>query len=756
MDDQETQADAGWRTRQGAVEKTQADAGWRARQGADEKTQADAGWRARQGADEKTQADAGWRERSDQATAFQGNYSGRISLDDFKNSADELTHKHGTLVSKRGKTYILEKTLSRSGGESAVLLGYDEKGNSYVIKIFYNELKGNSLEARKMVLSYMGTWEGRYYTLAVVDVGMAVLCGAKFYYEVTPYCQSGDLSHDPPYTFEQLVAFIKYMNRALKSIHDAGILHLDIKPQNLFRAPDGHIMLGDFGIARLRGAGATETSLGTDGFRAPETMLAVSSRGNAFIYTPACDYFSLGTTIASLYEGQFVYKGMAPEDMTVYVRDSVIPLQRSDAETDKLRNLLKGLAQYDARRRFTYQDVENWLENHDYTFSAADYDDAWPKSFKFNGEAFWDAESLFNAISKDQDSWDEASELLYSKYFENHFKSFDAGIARAAQLADEQWRNVDRDKGLAIFLKKLFPAGPIVWCGSIFKDLEELAMKMQATRNPANYGELLNKRMISFWLNNTSNITVSPETLDIVEQIEALASEEPEVACYWFGNSFSAKTLTICGKTVDNYRGLLEALFRDPNVFFLNGGYDALMSKTEGAALYGFLYSLGYKSVVEKYWQEAISVSEYNRAVILFSMLEAIASLEGLNTASICRFFLAYGPLGPYISAKKLADAGVYRPFSSKAKLLIESINSFHPGRCSSVGELHRAYMPLIEAVDQLRELLQDNPFSISSGVYTEEDLVCQNLKGCFAFNIMGITAPLYFCSVLERSEMRK
>lgn len=244
--------------------------------------------------------------------------------------------------------------------------------------------------------------------------------------------------------------------------------------------------------------------------------------------------------------------------------------------------------------------------------------------------------------------------------------------------------------------------------------------------------------------------------MDIVEQIESLASEEPEVACYWFGNSLSAKTLTICGKTVDNYRGLLEALFRDPNVFFLNGGYDALMSKTEGAALYGFLYSLGYKSVVEKYWQEAISVSEYNRAVILFSMLEAIASLEGLNTASICRFFLVYGPLGPYIITKKLADAGIYCPFSSKAKLLIESINSFHPGRCSSVGELHRAYMPLIEAVNQLRELLQDNPFSISSGVYTEEDLVCQNLKGCFAFNIMGITAPLYFCSVLERGEMRK
>jgi serine/threonine protein kinase len=63
---------------------------------------------------------------------------------------------------------------------------------------------------------------------------------------------------------------------ALEYIHSKRVVHRDIKPENVFIDVDGHIVLGDFGLARKLGAGQDTISsnemFGTPAYTPPEVF----------------------------------------------------------------------------------------------------------------------------------------------------------------------------------------------------------------------------------------------------------------------------------------------------------------------------------------------------------------------------------------------------------------------------------------------------------------------------------------------------
>jgi HAMP domain-containing protein/predicted Ser/Thr protein kinase len=102
----------------------------------------------------------------------------------------------------------------------------------------------------------------------------------------------------------------KQLCRALEVAHEQGVIHRDIKPQNMVVEPDGVLKVMDFGIARLakRQSGMTEQGMvvGTPEYMAPEQLMGEEIDARADIYAAgAVIYECLTGTPPLTAENQF-------------------------------------------------------------------------------------------------------------------------------------------------------------------------------------------------------------------------------------------------------------------------------------------------------------------------------------------------------------------------------------------------------------------------------------------------------------------
>ncbi len=103
---------------------------------------------------------------------------------------------------------------------------------------------------------------------------------------------------------------------ALAVAHDKGIVHRDIKPQNVFVTRTGQIKVLDFGVARILDGAASVTAtgslLGTPAFMPPE-----QASGRTSAVGPASDLWSVGATMFTLLTGRFVHEAENAQAHTV-------------------------------------------------------------------------------------------------------------------------------------------------------------------------------------------------------------------------------------------------------------------------------------------------------------------------------------------------------------------------------------------------------------------------------------------------------
>jgi serine/threonine-protein kinase len=105
----------------------------------------------------------------------------------------------------------------------------------------------------------------------------------------------------------------------LAAAHRAGIVHRDVKPENVLLAEDGRIKIGDFGLARATSANTAtgQMLLGTIAYLAPELV----TRGTA---DARSDIYALGIMLYEMLVGEQPYKGEQPMQIAYqHATDSV-------------------------------------------------------------------------------------------------------------------------------------------------------------------------------------------------------------------------------------------------------------------------------------------------------------------------------------------------------------------------------------------------------------------------------------------------
>ena len=219
----------------------------------------------------------------------------------------------------KGK-WILDEIIG-IGGMAAVYGATHRNGARVAIKILHATLCGSPELSRRFVREgYLGNKVDHAGVVRVLDDDVDETDGAAFL--VMDRIEGRTLcDHVDDRLLDELdtLDVAEQVLDILVAAHEKGVIHRDLKPDNLVVDDNGTIRLLDFGIARLLDDDSsvhtkTGITFGTPGYMAPEQALGQKER-----ISPRTDLYALGATMFMLLTGEFVQVADSPQELLIRI-----------------------------------------------------------------------------------------------------------------------------------------------------------------------------------------------------------------------------------------------------------------------------------------------------------------------------------------------------------------------------------------------------------------------------------------------------
>lgn len=214
--------------------------------------------------------------------------------------------------------------------------------SKYVMKLFaynlnakYPEKDGNLLNTVLLVLEY---------------------CPGGELFDILYYCQKALPEMTARTYFRQMV-------QGIEDCHAHGVIHRDMKPQNMLMDANYQLKICDFGLSYLLADSKEQDEtmktyyVGTRGYQAPELL----SRQK---FTKACDIFSCGVVLFILLTGYPPFDQATKADKwyrPMYKKDfdGFWKMHKNCGVSDSCKSLLEGMLAYKPSQRYTMDDVKH-------------------------------------------------------------------------------------------------------------------------------------------------------------------------------------------------------------------------------------------------------------------------------------------------------------------------------------------------------------------------------------------------------------
>ncbi len=203
--------------------------------------------------------------------------------------------------------YVVEKLLGK-GGMGAVYLVRAPDGEQYAVKVMFPDMADKHPDFRKRFLREGEFARGIRHPNLIAVYKVGVDPATQLHYIVMEYAPGGSvrdrLEKTGRFEIGEAVEIIRQVAYGLTAAHQYGVIHRDIKPDNILFTSDGTPKLADLGVAKFT-EGASKTTMttageiiGTPAYMAPEQMM------NAHKVDARADIYALGVVFYEMLAGK--------------------------------------------------------------------------------------------------------------------------------------------------------------------------------------------------------------------------------------------------------------------------------------------------------------------------------------------------------------------------------------------------------------------------------------------------------------------